>query len=218
MRRQQAQMIVTTIREAKTGRGAIPLRAHTPFIVLGDFNAIAGATSFVGAIVSPRAGDAKAGGRAEGLDWDRPALTDARPHHNASGSERCTWRNDLDRFQPGILDRILHSDRVLASVNQFVLDTTAMSYGELVAAHLRVIDVVRDPQARIHDHFPLVIDVVAGRPGRDDSWAAATSPGSSRNRSHVSPARPDRPATTRARGLGPRGWEDDPLGRAGHRG
>jgi hypothetical protein len=74
-------------------------------------------------------------------------------------------RNDLDRFPPGILDRILYSDSVLSSVNQFVLDTTAMTYGELIGAGLRAIDVMRDPQTGIHDHFPLVIDVVL-RPDR----------------------------------------------------
>jgi endonuclease/exonuclease/phosphatase family metal-dependent hydrolase len=164
LRRRQAEMIVSTIREAKAGGGAIPLRARTPFIILGDFNAIPGATLFVDAIVSGRA-DAAAGGRTEGLDWDRSSLTDAQPLHNASGSERYTWRNDLDRFPPGILDRILYSDSVLAIVNQFVLDTTALSYAELVSAGLRVIDVMSDPQTGVHDHFPLVADVVP-RPDR----------------------------------------------------
>jgi len=84
---------------------------------------------------------------------------DARPHHNSSRSEVYTWRNDLERFPPGMLDRILYSDSVTASVNQFVLDTTAMSYEELVGHGLRSIDVMLDPQAGIHDHFPLVIDL-----------------------------------------------------------
>ena len=91
--------------------------------------------------------------------------SDALPRHNASGAERYTWRNDLERFPPGILDRIIYSDSVLASVNQFVLDTTTMSHRDLVGAGLRAIDVMRDPQAGIHDHFPLVIDV-AVRPER----------------------------------------------------
>lgn len=165
LRRQQAQMIADTIREAKAGGGAIPLRARTPFIVLGDFNAIAGKTLFVDVIASGRSIHLAPGERPEALDWDHSSLTDAQPRHNASGSERYTWRDDLDRFPPGILDRILYSDSVLASVNQFVLDTTAMSYAELVSAGLRSIDVMRDPQAGIHDHYPLVIDVVL-RPGR----------------------------------------------------
>jgi endonuclease/exonuclease/phosphatase family metal-dependent hydrolase len=164
LRRRQALMIASTLREAKAGRGQIPLRPRTPFIVLGDFNAIAGGALFVGAIVSGRGTDSA--GRSDGPDWDRSSLTDAQPRHNVSGPERYTWRDDLDRYPPGILDRILYSDSVLASVKQFVLDTTAMSYGELVSAGLRTIDVMRDPQAGIHDHFPVVIDVVVRKNGR----------------------------------------------------
>jgi endonuclease/exonuclease/phosphatase family metal-dependent hydrolase len=164
LRDQQARLIATTIREAKAGGGAIPLRVRTPFIVLGDFNAIAGATSFIDAIVSGKAAYPAAAGRVDGLDWDRSPLTDAQPRHNGTGSARYTWRNDLDRFPPGMLDRILYSDSVLASVNAFVLDTTEMTYDELVRARLRAIDVMRDPQAGIHDHFPLVIDLAVRRP------------------------------------------------------
>ena len=43
-------LIVNTIREAKAGSGPIPLRTRTPFIVIGDFNAISGATLFVDAL------------------------------------------------------------------------------------------------------------------------------------------------------------------------
>lgn len=149
LRQRQAELISSTIREAKSGTAAVPLRSRVPFIILGDFNAIAGATSFVDVMVS--------GSR---LDWDRSPLTDARPHHNASRPEVYTWRNDLEPFPPGILDRIVYSDSVLRSANQFVLDTTVMSYQELVKAGLRTIDVMRDPQAGIHDHFPLVIDLI----------------------------------------------------------
>ena len=37
-----------------------------------------------------------------------------------------------------------------------------MSYRELVSAGLRTIDVMRDPQAGIHDHLPVVIDSCRG--------------------------------------------------------
>ena len=166
MRRQQAQMIVDEIRAAKAGRGPTPLRARTPFLVLGDFNAIPGSTLFVDALRSGRPVDGAAES-AEGLDWDGSSLTDAQPRHNASGSERYTWRNDLDRFPPSMLDRIFYSDSVLTSVNQFVLDTTAMSYDELVRPQLRAIDVMSDPRSGIHDHFPLVIDLVLGGSSAD---------------------------------------------------
>jgi endonuclease/exonuclease/phosphatase family metal-dependent hydrolase len=160
LRQQQAELIAKTIRNAQSGDGDVPLRRRTPFVLLGDFNAIPGGTSFLDDLVSGRAGGVAANGRIEGLDWDRSSLADARPRHNASGSERYTWRNDLERFPPGVLDRILYSDSVLSSVNQFVLDTTEMSYTDLFRAGLRAVDVMRDPQAGIHDHYPLVIDLI----------------------------------------------------------
>lgn len=43
-RRRQARVIGATLRDAKAGVGAVPLRDRTPFIVLGDFNAIPGST------------------------------------------------------------------------------------------------------------------------------------------------------------------------------
>lgn len=133
-------------------------------VLLGDFNAIPGGEGFVDGLA---AGDvaAPSGRTAVGLDWDHSSLTDALPHHNVSGADLYTWRNDLDRFPPGILDRILYSDSVLSSVNQFVLDTTALSYADLTATGMRTIDVMRDPRAGIHDHFPLVIDFVLKKDG-----------------------------------------------------
>ena len=162
LRRQQAEMIVMTIRDAKAGRGPIPLRPRTPFVVLGDLNAIAG-PRFVDGIAAAKAVLERAGKINEGLDWDRSSLTDALPRHNATGSLRYTWRDDLDKYPPGILDRVIYSDSVLRSVNQFVLDTTSMTYEQLVKARLRTIDVMRDPQAGIHDHYPVVVDLIPRR-------------------------------------------------------
>ncbi len=164
MRQRQAQVVVNTIRDARAGRRAVPLRPRTPFVILGDLNAIPGGAVFVDAMVSGQASPVPAAGRADGLDWDRSSLTDARPHHNASRPEIYTWRNDLEPFPPGALDRILYSDSVLTSVNQFVLDTTMMSEKELAESGLRAEDVMRDPKAGIHDHFPLVIDLVIRPP------------------------------------------------------
>jgi endonuclease/exonuclease/phosphatase family metal-dependent hydrolase len=164
MRQRQAEMLARTIRDAREGHANVTLAPRTPIVLLGDFNAIPGGEAFVNGLA---VGDltAKSGGTSDGLDWDRSSLTDALPHHNVSGTDLYTWRNDLDRYPPGILDRILYSDSVLSSVNQFVLDTTALSYVDLTASGMRTIDVMRDPVAGIHDHFPLVIDFVLRKDG-----------------------------------------------------
>jgi endonuclease/exonuclease/phosphatase family metal-dependent hydrolase len=156
LRRQQALMIAATIRDAKNGTDRIRIPSRTPMIILGDFNAIPGDTAFIDDLVAGRRRD----GTIAPLDWDQSPLTDARPRHNASGPERYTWRNDLEPFPPGVLDRIIYSDSVVTSVNQFVLDTTALRQATLRSAGLRAIDTMRDPQVGIHDHYPVVIDVV----------------------------------------------------------
>jgi endonuclease/exonuclease/phosphatase family metal-dependent hydrolase len=166
LRQRHAVLLVNTVREAKigVGVGVVPLRARVPLLILGDFNAIPGGAAFVDAIASGTV-TPTAAGTGDGLDWDDSSLTDAQPHHNVSGSDVYTWRNDLEPFPPGALDRILYSDSILSSVNQFVLDTTTMSYADLVGTGLRTIDVMRDPRAGIHDHFPLVIDLVIRKDG-----------------------------------------------------
>jgi len=161
-RRQQAGMVVKAIRDQRGGGSPAPLPPRTPFVILGDLNAIPGDTPFLDVLVSGGAAPTTDGG-VEGLDWDGSALTDARPHHNVTGAETYTWRNDLDAYPPSALDRILYSDSVLQSLNQFVLDTTAMSYGQLTRWGMRSTDVMKDPQAGVHDHFPLVIDLAPRR-------------------------------------------------------
>jgi endonuclease/exonuclease/phosphatase family metal-dependent hydrolase len=165
MRQRQAELLARTIRDAREGRGNLSLVPPMPIVLLGDFNAIPGGEAFLDGLAS-RGVSAKSGGAPEGLDWDRSSLTDALPHHNVSGSDLYTWRNDLDRFPPGVLDRILYSDSILTSVNQFVLDTTSLSYADLAASRMRTIDVMRDPRAGIHDHFPVVIDFVLRKDGK----------------------------------------------------
>jgi hypothetical protein len=84
MRQRQAQLVVNTIRDARAGRRAVPLRPRTPFVILGDLNAIPGGAVFVDAVVSGQASPVPAAGRADGLDWDRSSLTDAQPRRHAT--------------------------------------------------------------------------------------------------------------------------------------
>jgi len=162
-RKAQADLLVRTIMTAKEGRGTVPMAPRTPFVVLGDFNAIPKDTAFVEAMLAGIAASTAADGSVKGLDWDGSRLTDALPHHNSSGTEVYTWRNDLEPFPPSALDRILYSDSVLAIVNRFVLDTMAMSHDELVRSGMRAVDAMLDPQAGIHDHLPLVVDLETRR-------------------------------------------------------
>jgi endonuclease/exonuclease/phosphatase family metal-dependent hydrolase len=158
MRERQADLIVNAIREAKIGRGDVPVRPRTPFVILGDLNAIAQSPEFVENMLAGRLTGAAPGG--PGLDWDGSRITDARPRQNGTSAEVYTWRWDVEPYPPGPLDRVFYSDSTLRVVNSFVLNTTTMSYEELRRAGVRATDVMRDPQAGFHDHLPIVVDFV----------------------------------------------------------
>jgi endonuclease/exonuclease/phosphatase family metal-dependent hydrolase len=156
-RQHHADAIVGEIRDAKAGRGPVPLAARTPFLILGDLNAVPGQTAFLDHLLAGRLTQ-ETGPPAAGLDWDGSAVTDAHPSHNGSGRDTHTWRNDRDKFAPSALDRLLYSDSVLRVRNAFVLDTTTMTAGDLDRSGMRAVDVMRDPAAGIHDHLPIVVD------------------------------------------------------------
>lgn len=160
MRRRQAELIVSTFLDARAGRGPLAVAPRTPFVVLGDMNAITGLTDFIDVILDGRASAQPAVAAAAGMDWDGTSMTDARPTHNGSGKDTYTWRDDVQPFPPGVLDRVLYSDSVLDAVNAFVLNTMAMTPADLAGAGLRPADVMRDPARGIYDHLPLVVDFV----------------------------------------------------------
>ena len=156
-RQHHADAIVSELRDAKSGRGPIPVPARTPFVILGDLNAIPGQAGFLDALLAGRLAR-ETSAPAGGFDWDGSALADAHPSHNGAGGDTYTWRDDHDKFAPSALDRILYSDSVLRLSNAFVLDTTAMSAGDLERWGMRATDVMRDPVSGTHDHLPIVVD------------------------------------------------------------
>jgi endonuclease/exonuclease/phosphatase family metal-dependent hydrolase len=156
-RQHHADAIVGEIRDAKAGRGPVPLAARTPFVILGDLNAVPGLTGFLDGLLAGRLTQ-ETDVTAAGFDWDGSGITDAHPSHNGSGPETYTWRNDSDQFAPSALDRVLYSDSVLRVRNAFVLDTTTMTAADLDRSGMRAADVMRDPAAGVHDHLPIVVD------------------------------------------------------------
>jgi endonuclease/exonuclease/phosphatase family metal-dependent hydrolase len=139
---------------------AADLPAATPFILLGDFNVYDTdpahhlTTLLEGDIVN----EARYGADFA-PDWDGTPLADALPSHNAAGEVFYTWRDDTQEFNPGVLDRILYADSVLAVEHAFVLNTMMMAPDELEAASLQAADVALDPAAGRYDHLPLVVDL-----------------------------------------------------------
>jgi endonuclease/exonuclease/phosphatase family metal-dependent hydrolase len=160
LRQAHADALIAWLRDARTPGGEVDLPAATPFILLGDFNVYDTdpahhlTTLLEGDIVN----EARYGADFA-PDWDGTPLADALPSHNAAGEVFYTWRDDTQEFNPGVLDRILYADSVLAVEHAFVLNTMMMAPDELEAASLQAADVALDPAAGRYDHLPLVVDL-----------------------------------------------------------
>ena len=163
-REKQASLVASQLLRSRTS-GVPP--AGTPIVVLGDFNAVSGlSTRFVRDLREGRVGGQR--GRLDvGPDWDGSDLLDVQPRHNGRGDETWTWRDDASRFPPAALDRILYTGSVVTPVKSFVLDTTAMTPGELAAAGLERDDTLYRPAVSggepVYDHLPLVADFLDAR-------------------------------------------------------
>jgi hypothetical protein len=160
LRQRQADAIVAWIRDAKAVGGKITLPQNTPFTVLGDLNVIDNPSRSLETLLTGDISDERTFGPDIRPDWDGSDLTDVLPHHNESGADTYTWRDDTQPFPPGVLDRILYADSVVTIGRSFVLNTTRMTDAELRSAGLRSTDVMREPAKGVYDHLPVVADLV----------------------------------------------------------
>jgi endonuclease/exonuclease/phosphatase family metal-dependent hydrolase len=161
LRQRQADAIAGWIRDAHSPGGDIDLPPGTVIVVLGDLNVL---TSDPGrhlrTLIDGDIADERSFGPDHRPDWDRSGLRDVMPRHNGGGLEQYTWRDDSQRFKPGVLDRVLFTDSVAAVNRSFVLNTTSMSRRDLEASGLRQTDVMRDAATGVHDHLPVAVDLV----------------------------------------------------------
>ena len=153
----QADSLVANIRAA---RESVAGATGLPVIIAGDLNTYA--TDSRRHLETLLVGDISNEGRfgSDGsLDRAGIPMVDLLPAHNATGTDRWTWRDDTQAFEPYPLDRILYSGSSLVAVHSFVLNTSIMSAGELEAAGLAVGDVALELSSGDFDHLPLVVDL-----------------------------------------------------------
>ena len=155
-RQLKADRLVTWMEDLRTPGGAFTVPTGTPFVLLGDFNIVGSGrpleTLLTGDVEFDQYFDDSP------PDWDGTPITDAHPLQNGRGPEDYTWRNDSDRFDPGVLDYVLFSDSVLETANRFVLNTRTMTPGELAATGLEPDDVLVNVDDGFFDHLPLAVD------------------------------------------------------------
>jgi len=159
-RQAHADAIIAWIRDAKTPGGAIDLPVGTPIVVLGDLNVYdTDPAHHLTTLLSGDIENEAQYGQDVAPDWDGTGLADALPHHNGTGQEVYTWRDDTQEFNPGVLDRILYTDSVISIQNAAVLNTTMMTREELQTVGLEVGDVTLDLETGRYDHLPLFADL-----------------------------------------------------------
>ena len=158
-RENHGDAIVNWIRDLRTPGGAADLPAHTPIVILGDLNVYPTDTHrHLNTLITGDILNEAVYGTDFKPDWDDSDLHDTLPHHNLTGAETYTWRDDTGQFEPYPLDRIIFTDSVMSAAKAFILDTTTMFDAQLAAAGLQAGDVALDLESGYFDHFPLVVD------------------------------------------------------------
>lgn len=154
-RQQQADALVSWMRDARTPGGFINLPANTPMAAVGDFN-IVGLHDPLNNLLSGNIVNNAIYGADSPPDWDGSSLADLHPLHNGTGPADYTWRDDTSSFAPGRLDYMVYTNSVARVANNFVLNTVDMSASDLAATGLQTYDVTIN--ALTYDHLPLVAD------------------------------------------------------------
>jgi endonuclease/exonuclease/phosphatase family metal-dependent hydrolase len=158
MRQRQADMIAAWIRNQRTAKRRT-LPPDTPLVILGDLNVVDSPSPSLRTLLTGDISDEREYGRDIKPDWDGSDLLDVQPRHRGSATETYTWRDDSQRFMPGVLDRVLLTDSIATPSRAFVVNTTIMSADDLRQTGLRRDDVMLDPARGIHDHLPIVVDL-----------------------------------------------------------
>ncbi len=152
-RQREIDEIMAFVREAKAGRGPIPLAADTPIVIAGDMNLV-GLSRQQRTLLTGDIADEATYGPDFGPDWDGGPLVDARPFTTGE-SAAFTWYNPGSSFSPGRLDYVTYTGSLIEARNRYVLFTPGLTPAELTTWGLRA-----DDTTVASDHLPVVVDVV----------------------------------------------------------
>lgn len=157
-RQQEADKIISFIRDAKTSGGLFTVPNKTPIIFTGDTNFVGWAQQLKTILSGDIVDEAEYGADFE-PDWDGSDLAHCLSYHNSNRISSYTWRSDSSYYCPSRLDYIIYSDSVLEVGNHFILWTSDMTAADLDFYGLQANDV-----SSASDHLPLVADFRARIP------------------------------------------------------
>jgi endonuclease/exonuclease/phosphatase family metal-dependent hydrolase len=154
-RQEEADGIISFLRDARTAGGRLTLPANTPVIMAGDMNLV-GWQQQLDTILTGDIIDNGTYGVDSPPDWDGGPFA-VPPSRHPDGRASYTWRSDTSTFYPGVLDWIFYTDSALTLHNHFILETRTMMPATLTATGLLATDI---PTAS--DHAPRVADFTVG--------------------------------------------------------
>lgn len=154
-RQEEADHIISFLREAKNGNAGFQLENGSPIVIMGDMNLVGlrrqRETLLTGDIL-----DEATYGPDINPDWDGGSLTDAR-FYNTGQPASVTWFSSGSSFNPGRLDYIIYSSSAMTLKNSFSFYTPTMANADLDNLGLNRFD--SDASS---DHIPLIGDFDIG--------------------------------------------------------
>jgi endonuclease/exonuclease/phosphatase family metal-dependent hydrolase len=150
-RQLEVDKIMQFVREAKNGKGPIPIEDGAPIIILGDMNFV-GEGGQLQTLLTGDISDEATHGADFTPDWDGSNLIDSKPY--ATGVPfNYSWYSESSAFSPGRLDYILYSGSNLELNNTYSLFTPGLSQDSLTAYNIQASDALI-----ASDHLPLISD------------------------------------------------------------
>jgi endonuclease/exonuclease/phosphatase family metal-dependent hydrolase len=151
-RQNDADEIISVLRNWRTGNGLFDLEPNTPIVHVGDFNLVGDSQQLLTLTDGDIVNEAQYGPDFF-PDWDNTPFVDLFSRHT-SIRMGYTWRDDNSSFNPGKLDYILYSDSNIQIGKHFVLNTLSMSRELLSRKGL-----IEDDTQNASDHLPRVMDI-----------------------------------------------------------
>ncbi|MFT7592122.1 MAG: endonuclease/exonuclease/phosphatase family metal-dependent hydrolase, partial [bacterium] len=150
-RQMEVDQIMEFVREAKQGKGPIPIDTNTPIVIVGDMNFV-GEHNQLTTLLTGDIFDEATYGSDFTPDWDGSNLLDSKPHTTGVPFS-FTWYSESSAFSPGKLDYILYTGSNLKLDNTYTLYTPGLPQDSLNAYKMQSRDVVI-----ASDHLPVVAD------------------------------------------------------------
>ena len=150
-RQKEVDEIMAFIRNAKAGKGPIPLKDKTPVIILGDMNFVS-LNRQRKTLIEGDISNENIYGPDFLPDWDNTFYEDAKPIATATPAA-FTWYSPYSRYPRGRLDYVIYSGSVLQKQNAFALYTAGLERDTLDLYRLNATDT-----ENASDHLPVFID------------------------------------------------------------